>query len=82
MLPGHEGAGFTGKENRCTGDFVRHADPFERRSLGSAFQDRLIISERFGEIGLDQPWCDTVGPHIIAAIFNSYIAGNLEIGGF
>src|SRR5438309_8741877 len=80
-LPGDERGGVGGEEHRDAADIARLAESPQRRRLDALVTPLLVLPQRAGELGPDQPGSYRVDADVLRPPFGREIAHQLMIGG-
>src|SRR5277367_5190837 len=68
-LPGHEARGVRTEIGDGTGDFIRFADPAQRRGGAAALQPLFVLPQRAGEISFHEARRDAIDAYALRAPF-------------
>src|SRR5205807_8195633 len=80
-LPGDARGGVGGEEHRDAADIARLAEPPQRRRLDALVAPLLVLPQRAGELGLDQPGSYRVDADALRPPFRREIAHQVMVGG-
>src|SRR5258708_12093437 len=80
-LPGDERRGVGGQEHRDAADIARLAEPPQRRRLDAFVTPLLVLPQRAGELGLDQPGSYRIDTDVLRPPFGREMAHQLIVSG-